>query len=250
MTTPYYDRDGITIYCGDCLEVMALFPDSSIDLILADPPYGTTHLAWDSIIPFDKMWESFDRILKYSKLSILMAKQPFTTLLGYSNIKNLRYELIWSKSGGGEFLNANRKPLPRHENILIFYSKQPTYNPQKTKGSPYTCTSTGVGATTKDVTVIGWETVNIGDRFPISVLKYKNDIGFHPTQKPVALMEYLIRTYTNPDELILDNTMGSGTTLVAAQNEGRRAVGIEINEEYCKIAVERLRQRSIFSVIS
>lgn len=245
--TPYYERDGITIYCGDCLEIMPQL-EGPFDAIMADLPYGTTAAKWDKIISLAALWREYKRLIKKNGAIALNCKQPFTTLLGASNFDWLRYELIWKKSNGGEFLNANRKPLPRHENILIFSNGQTTYNPQMTEGKPYACTSAGVGITTDDLSVIGWKTENDGYRYPVSVLDFPNETGLHPTQKPVALLRYLIRTYTNPGDLILDNTIGSGTTLVAAQNEGRQAVGIDTSEAYCKMAVSRLRQKSFFSL--
>lgn len=248
MITPYYNRNGITIYCGDCLEIMPLL-EPPFDAIICDLPYGTTACAWDTTIPFEPLWENYKRLKKKNSAVILFGKQPFTTLLAVSNMKQFRYEWIWEKSNGGEFLNANRKPLPRHENILVFYKSLPTYSPQMADGKPYACTSGGGGAAiTSDLSLRGWRTINTGKRYPTSVLKFSNDTGLHPTQKPVDLMAYLILTYTNPGNLILDNCIGSGTTLVAAQNEGRRAVGIEISEEYCEIAVDRLRQPNFFSI--
>ena len=247
MIIPYYDRGGITIYCGDCLEIMSLL-ELLFDAIICDLPYGITACAWDTIIPFEPLWENYKRLVKKDGAVILFGKQPFTTLLAASNIKQFRYEWVWEKSNSGQFLNANRKPLPRHENILVFYKSLPTYNPQMANGKPYACTSAGVGATTSDLSVIGWRTINTGERYPTSVLKFSNDTGLHPTQKPFDLLAYLIRTYTNPGDLILDNCIGSGTALLAAQNEGRRAVGIEISEEYCRVAVDRLRQPGFFSI--
>jgi site-specific DNA-methyltransferase (adenine-specific) len=189
---------------------------------MADLPYQITAAHWDIMIPFGPLWENYSRLNKASGAIVLFSKQPFTTLLAASNMKQFRYEWIWKKSNGGEFLNANRKPLPRHENISVFYENSPTYNPQMSNGDPYACTSAGVGVTTSDLSVIGWRTINTGDRYPTSILEFPNETGLHPTQKPVALL--------------------------AAQNEGRRAAGIETSEEYIKIAIERLRQPSFFSI--
>jgi site-specific DNA-methyltransferase (adenine-specific) len=222
--------------------------DCVFDAVICDLPYQVTVAAWDIIIPFEPLWFNYNRLGKANAAKVLFGKQPFATLLAASNMNQFRYEWIWEKSNGGEFLNANRKPLPRHENILVFYDKLPTYNPQMSKGTPYACTSAGVGVTTADLSVIGWRTVNEGERYPTSVLKFANDTGLHNTQKPLKLLEYLVKTYTNQGDLVLDNCIGSGTTLLAAQNEGRQAVGIEISEEYCEIAIDRLRQPSFFSI--
>lgn len=233
----------INLMLGDCLERMKEIPDGSVDMVLADPPYGTTACKWDSVIPFEPMWAELKRIIKPNGAIVMTASQPFTTALIYSNMKEFKYEWIWKKSNGGGFLSANKAPLKRHENILIFSQKQPTYNPQKTKGKPYTARSSSGGGHLGEIAsqkVAGWETKNNGDRFPVSHLEFKNETGLHPTQKPVALMEYLIKTYTNEGETVLDFTMGSGTTGVAAKNTGRRFIGIEMDEKYFKIAQDRI----------
>lgn len=243
-----------SIIHGDCLKVIPGIPGGSIDLILSDWPYGTTSAAWDSVIPLEPLWKQVKRVIKPNGAIVLTAKQPFTTVLAMSNLSWFRYELIWKKSNGGEFLNANRKPLPRHENILVFYGKLPTYNPQMTKGDAYACTRAGVGVTTADLSVIGWTTVNEGERYPISILDFPNDTGLHPTQKPVALFSYLIKTYSNPGDLVLDNTAGSCTTAIAAIDTDRNYLCIEKyplpdkpigkdNPDYVGIGRERVRQR-------
>lgn len=230
------------LWLGDCLEEMDRIEDGSIDMICADLPYGTTHCAWDSVIPLEPLWKQCKRVIKKNGAIVLTAKQPFTTVLAYSNLKWFRYELIWKKTNGGEFLNANRKPLPRHENILIFYKGLPTYNPQFTEGKPYACTSAGVGATTADLSVIGWTTINDGKRYPVSVLEFQNDKGLHPTQKPAKLIEYLVRTFTNPNDLVLDNTFGSCTTGEACLRTGRRFIGIEKDANYFEIGKARMER--------
>ena len=247
---PYYETDNGVLYQGDCLEVMQGMPDSSVDMVLTDPPYGTTACKWDSIIPLEPMWEQLKRVIKKNGAIVLTTSQPFTTTLISSNMGMFKYEWIWEKSNGGGFLNANRQPLKRHENVVIFSAKPALYVPQKGEGKPYTCRSSSAGETTQDQTVAGWVTVNKGGRYPTTVLKFKNDTGFHPTQKPVALMEYLIKTYTNEGEIVLDFCMGSGTTAVACEKLTRKWIGIEKDESYVEIAAKRIewetRQGSMF----
>lgn len=231
---------------GDCLEVMRQFPDKSIDMILCDLPYGTTACEWDSVIPLEPLWEQYERIIKDNGAILLFAQTPFDKVLGCSNIKNLRYEWIWEKEQGTGNLNANKMPLKKTENILVFYKKLPTYNPQMTEGSAYTRKRNYndneiFGKTgTKD----GYVTKNTGIRYPTNLIKFNRELGdrLHPTQKPVALCEYLIKTYTLPGEIVLDNCIGSGTTAIACINTGRNFIGIEIDEKYVKIARERIEK--------
>ena len=246
--TPYYERGGITIYCGDCLEVMPqLEPD--FDAIITDLPYGATQNEWDSVIPFEPMWKEVKRLLKPSGAFVTTASQPFASALVMSNLKWFKWEDILDKKQPVGFLNAKIMPLRRHENILIFGDGKITYNPQMTKGR---FRNKGKHSSQSDCYGQYENLDNFNDDYyPTSILEFHNADQLnkkHPNQKPLKLYQYLIRTYTNPGELILDNTMGSGTTLVAAQTEGRRAVGIELSEDYCKIAVERLRQPSFFSI--
>lgn len=230
-----------TLYNGDCLEIMPTL--EKVDLVLTDPPYGTTACKWDSIIPFDKMWDLVNDISDNFTPIVLFGSEPFSSALRMSNIKKYKYDWIWEKSRGGGFLNANRQPLKRHEIISVFYEKQVQYYPQKTEGKPYKVTNGKVSDIIKDKTIGGWETVSDGKRFPISVINFESvKKTVHPTQKPVALMEYLIKTYTKQGETVLDFTMGSGTTCVAAVNTGRKFIGIEKDEKYFEIAVERVRE--------
>lgn len=230
----------ISIKQGDCLELMKEIPDGSIDMILCDLPYGTTRNKWDSVIPLDKLWEQYERIIKDNGCIALFAQTPFDKVLGASNLKLLKYEWIWQKDNGTGFLNAEKMPLKLHENILIFYKKPPVYNPQMRKGfKPYSQKS-GRGSSNygEQVKVI---TNNNGDRYPVDVIDFKRDKDkLHPTQKPVALLEYLIKTYTNEKETVLDNCMGSGSTGIACQNTNRNFIGFELNEKYFNIAKERL----------
>ena len=225
---------------GDCLELMKEIHDKSIDMILCDLPYGTTRNKWDSIIPLDKLWEQYERIIKDNGCIALFAQTPFDKVLGASNLKLLKYEWIWQKDNGTGFLNAKKMPLKLHENILIFYKKPPVYNPQMRKGfKPYSQKS-GRGSSNygEQVRVI---TDSKGDRYPVDIVEFKRDKDkLHPTQKPVALLEYLIKTYTNENENVLDNCMGSGSTGVACINTNRNFIGFELDENYFNIAKERL----------
>lgn len=208
---------------GDCLEKMKYISDKSIDMVLTDPPYGTTHNKWDSIIDLGKMWKHLKRIIKNNGAIILTSQALFTAHIQLSS-PFYRYSLVWKKSMATGFLNARRMPLQTHEDITIHYKKLPTYNPQKDKGKAYTRLS------------------NTGDRFPRSIISISkgNYMSVHPTQKPVALMEYLIKTYTNKGDTVLDFTMGSGTTGVACGNLNRKFIGIELDEKYFQIAEERI----------
>lgn len=229
---------------GDCLELMKEIPDKSVDMILCDLPYGTTYNKWDVIIPFEKMWKNYERIIKDNGAIVLFSAEPFTSRLVLSNIKLFRYDLIWEKSQGSDFLNARRKPLRVHENICVFYKKQPTYNPQKTAGKPYKTTPSDKQSSNYGKINSEWFTENKdGMRFPLTITRFSSSTNgnkYHPTQKPVALLEYLIKTYTNEGELILDNCMGSGSTCVAAINTDRHYIGFELEKEYFDIANDRI----------
>src|ERR1035441_7611627 len=234
--TPYYDQDGITIYHGDCLQVLPTLSASSVDMVLCDLPYGVTaRNAWDTIIPFEQLWPEYNRLSRGAV--VLTAIQPFTSALVMSNAEQFKYEWVWSKQQGTGFLNAKKQPLRSHEQVLVFYRTQPTYNPQMRTGfKPYVCKSGR--ATTNYGEQVSVVTESNGERYPITVVDFGYDKNkVHPTQKPVALMEYLIKTYTDAGDLVLDNCMGSGTTLVAARNTGRRAIGIDIEEKYCEAAI-------------
>jgi site-specific DNA-methyltransferase (adenine-specific) len=233
---------------GDCLEVMRDIPDGSVDMILCDLPYGTTACKWDAVIPFEPLWEQYERIIKDSGAIVLTASQPFTSALIMSNPKIFRYELVWDKVGTSSGVLAKKQPLKSHENILVFYKKQPTYNPQMTKGTKW-----HRGGKSKKTPRIYGEQKTFGKPMPDkSELKYPKSIvtvsnanrthNVHPTQKPVALFEYLIRTYTNEGEIVLDNCIGSGTTAVAAINTNRQFIGIEREPEYVEIANKRIEE--------
>ena len=232
----------VKLWQGDCLELMKKIPDKRIDMILCDLPYGTTRNKWDSIIPLEPLWKQYNRIIKDNGCIALFSQTPFDKILGASNIKMLRYEWIWKKDNGTGFLNANKMPMKIHENVLIFYKKLPCYNPQMRIGfKPYKCTRGRLSQSYDDYkNGISYVTESNGERYPVDIIDFKKESGLHPTQKPVALLEYLIKTYTHEGEIVLDNCMGSGSTGVAALNTERKFVGIELNEEYFEIAKERI----------
>lgn len=230
------------IYHTDALSLMRSLGDKSVDAYITDLPYGTTACSWDEIIPFAPMWAEVKRTLKPRGVFVTTASQPFTSKLVMSNLEMFRYEWIWSKSNGGGFLNANRQPLKRHENILVFYEELGTYNPQMVKGAPYRTRRASAGGTTRDQTVAGWVTINEGWRYPKSILEFDNDTGLHPTQKPLLMLEHLIDTYTHRGDLVVDPCCGSGTTPLAARNLGRDYIAGDITLEYVDITMKRLAQ--------
>ena len=237
----------LTLWQGDCLELMKNIPDKSIDMILCDLPYGTTNNKWDKKIDLQALWEQYKRIIKVNAAIVLFSQMPFCVDLIVSNRKWFRYEWIWQKAQGTGHLNANRMPLKIHENILIFYDKLPTYNPQKTYGHAYYRAkhykgSTNYGKQDECETICA-----DGSRYPTDVIKYAQcnctkEKPIHPTQKPVDLLEYLIKTYTNEGETVLDNCMGSGSTGVACVNTNRDFIGIELDENYFQIAKNRIEE--------
>jgi len=230
---------------GDCLNILRELPDNSVDMVCADLPYGTTACKWDSIIPLDSLWEQYNRICKETAAMVFTAAQPFTTILAYSNIKNLRYSLVWEKPNGTNPFHASIMPMKKHEDILVFYRKSPTYNPQMETGKPYKWNSNrsrGEAGSIKQAKETPID--NQGTRYPSSILRFGQERGLHPTQKPVPLMEWLIRTYTNENDVVLDNTMGSGTTGVAAKNCCRGFIGIEMDEDYFNLAKNRIESVS------
>jgi site-specific DNA-methyltransferase (adenine-specific) len=232
----------MTLLLGDCLEILPTLADNFVDMVLVDLPYGTTACKWDSIIPLDKLWEQYNRICKEDGAMVFTAAQPFTTILAASNLENFRYEWIWEKPQGTNPMNSRVMPLKSHENILVFYRKKCAYNPQMWYSTPYSGFSSNIS---KIGEVYGSAQSKHrdnpdGSRYPKTVLKFKQEKGLHPTQKPVELMEYLIKTYTNPGEVVLDNTMGSGTTGVAAIQTNRKFIGIEMDQTYYEIAKKRI----------
>ncbi len=232
----------ITLIHGDCLVEMKNLPDKSLDLILCDLPYGTTQNKWDIPLPLDKLWGEYNRLIKDNGAILLFAQFPYAARLAMSNIKNFRYDWVWKKNVATGHLNAKKMPLKAHDQILVFYKHLPTYNPQLKKGKPYkeihNCHSSNYG---KQRIV---PTTNEGIRYPQSILGFNREIGLHPTQKPVALCEYLIKTYSNVGDTVLDNCMGSGTVGVACKNTERNFIGIESNEKYFLIAKERIEKQN------
>ena len=240
---------------GDCLELMKNIPDGSIDMILCDLPYGTTACKWDSVIPFEPLWEQYKRIIKDNGAIVLFGSEPFSTELRHSNLKMYKYDWVWKKDGVTNFANAKKMPLRCIENISVFYKNAPTYNPQGL---------VEVNKTMKNGASVGGETLR-GDiknsaskgklrteghryiqqftNYPTQFIEFKRDNqNIHPTQKPIALLEYLIKTYTNEGETVLDNCMGSGSTGVACIHTNRNFIGMELDENYFNVAKNRIEE--------
>lgn len=233
----------VKLILGDCLERMKEIEAGSVDMVLADPPYGTTACKWDSIIPLEPMWEQLKRVIKPNGAIVMTASQPFTTTLIASNMPMFRYCWVWEKSRFANQMLAKKQPLKIHEDVCVFYRKQPAYNPQ---GLVEVNKVTKQGARITDNTGGGTrptEYMQTHTNYPKTVQSFKSaGKTVHPTQKPVALMEYLIRTYTNEGETVLDFTMGSGTTGVACQNTCRKFIGIELDQDYFAIAEKRIQE--------
>lgn len=233
----------INLYNQDCFNVFHSIKDKSIDLVLTDLPYGTTACKWDSIIDLEKMWIILSKIVKPGSAMLFTAQQPFTWKLCSSNPSGFRYELIWEKPNGTSPFVAKFQPLKKHENILVFGEGKLKYNPQMETGKPYKWNSRRTKGEASNIKQTKDTPINnTGTRFPGSILKFPQERGFHPTQKSVALMEYLIKTYSNEGDTVLDFTMGSGTTGVACVTTNRDFIGIENEKEYFDIAVERLKR--------
>jgi site-specific DNA-methyltransferase (adenine-specific) len=230
-----------TIHQGDCLEVMKGIEDKSVDMILCDLPYGTTACKWDTIIPFEPLWEQYKRIIKDNGAIVLTASQPFTSALVMSNVKMFKYELIWYKDRPTGLFTAKIQPMKYHENIVVFGNRKITYNPEMWQGSKNHSNLGNNKSKSSHYNSKFSIPKTDGLKNPKSVIYFKREHPpIHPTQKPVALFEYLIKTYTNEGETVLDNCIGSGTTAIASINLNRNWIGIEISEEYCKIANERI----------
>ena len=239
----------INIYCGNCLEIMKNIPDKSIDFILVDPPYGTTKCPWDVIIPFEKLWEEYNRVIKDNGAIAIFGQEPFSSLLRLSNIENYKFDWYWEKERLTNISQVKKRAGKVIETISMFYKKQPTYNPQmikydgpkrtnKIKNGKLGKVIDGQEKKPKEYNDTGW-------RYPTQVLKYKRDCltcNLHDTQKPVALLEFLIKTYTNEGETVLDSCMGSGSTGVACKNLNRNFIGIELDKEHFVVAKERLEK--------
>lgn len=237
------------LYKGDCLQVMQNLINQGVkvDAIITDPPYGTTTCAWDNVIPFEQMWHCLHRLIKDNGVIVLFGSEPFSSYLRISNIKHYKYDLIWDKNKGCQPQLANIQPMKSHENMSIFGQGRLTYNPQFTEGEPYQ--RNNKGSSDKDNmirTLKPIKQMNEGFRYPVSIVKHSRDFSaqtrLHPTQKPIGLMEYLIKTYTNENDIVLDFTMGSGSTGVACVNTKRNFIGIELDENYFKIAENRIKE--------
>ena len=229
---------------GDCLELMATIPSGSVDMVMCDLPYGTTACKWDSVIPFAPLWAAYKRVCKPNAAIVLTASQPFTSALVMSNPEGFRHEWVWEKNRAANAMTAKYGPMKRHENVLVFALSSPRYYPQMRVGEPYRAYASQekkIGEHLGSAASIHKDNPD-GLLQPVSVLEFNGERGLHPTQKPVALMEYLIRTYTNEGETVLDNTMGSGTTGVACANTGRRFIGIERDPAYFQIASDRIEK--------
>ncbi len=239
-----------TILLGDCLKLLPQVEDESIDMILADLPYGVSENKWDTIIPLEPLWKEYLRVIKDNGAIVLTAVQPFVSMLVMSQLKLFKYDWIWLKTTPSNNLNANIQPLRSHEHILVFYKNQPTYNQWYRDGKPYKITrkitfkGEGYGKQSENTTD------NEGKLHPISTIEFSNSRveDGHPTQKPVYLFEYLINTYTNLGDVVLDNCIGSGTTAIASIRTGRNYIGMEINEEYCNMAQERIKKEMPYVV--
>ena len=232
----------INLIHGECLEEMSKLPDQSVDMVLCDLPYGTTQNKWDAVIPFEPLWEQYKRLCKGP--IVLTAAQPFTSVMVASNLSMFKYDWAWKKNKATGHLNSKKQPMRDKEDILVFYTKQCIYNPQMGEGKAYS-NSHKPGDSGDCYGSVGFSAVtDCTTRYPRTIIDFPVDIKaeFHPTQKPVALMEYMIRTYTNPGMIVLDNCMGSGTTGVACANTGRSFIGIEKDENYFQIAKKRIEE--------
>lgn len=242
---------GSTFVNADCFDVFPFIEDKSIDAIICDLPYGTTKNKWDSTVPLDKLWAEYERIISYNGAIVLFAQTPFDKVLGASKIDLLKYEYVWNKKRPTGHLNSKFAPMKQHENILVFSkasasfvkdkSKAMCFNPQFTTGKPYTIFRKDNSSSCYDLKhqKKNIETVNDGYRYPTSILEFAPETGLHPTQKPLELMEYLVKTYTNEGDTVLDNTMGSGTTILATIKNNRIGIGIEKEKQYYDVAVRR-----------
>ena len=238
----------IKLILGDCLEKFSEIPDNSIDCIICDLPYGTTSCKWDVLIPFDKLWFEYNRIAKETAPILLFGIEPFSSYIRMSNIKDFRYDLYWHKTLCSNFMMGKRQPFFKVETISVFYKKSPTYNPIMRQGKPYEVKESHIaqkGMQQKYCFDKKSDIKNEGTRYPDNLLEF-NSLGsgkLHPTQKPLDLLEYLIKTYTNENDIVLDNCMGSGTTGEACMNLGRNFIGIEKDKEYFEIAEKRLLKK-------
>jgi site-specific DNA-methyltransferase (adenine-specific) len=234
------------IYHGDCMELLPLVPDASVDMVLCDLPYGTTHNKWDSVLPLDRLWVQYKRVVKPDGAIVLFAFQPFTSKLITSNLEDFRYTWVWNKKLSTNFLQAKYQPMRIHEEIVVFSKATHNYYPVMTPRDQPRINKGTKARLSSNFNSFDPEYVSVlPARYPVSILEFSNAdkrARLHPTQKPVALCEYLIKTYTNPSEIVLDNCLGSGTTAIACINTGRQYIGIEKEEQYFNAALERIKQ--------
>ena len=247
-----YKDENVWLMQGDCLERMREIPDGSVDMILTDPPYGTTACKWDSVIPLEQMWEQLKRIIKPNGATVMTASQPFTTTLIASNMKMFKYCWVWEKNKGSNFATVKFMPMKEHEDVLVFGRGRLTYNETRIERSEAGKSMVrnpvkSSGHRAGDLSVTGNfdrghsnDHLDVNTRCARSIIKFNTEVGLHPTQKPVALMEYLIKTYTNEGETVLDFTFGSGSTGVACTNLNRKFIGVEMDETYFNIAKSRI----------
>nr|DAZ44575.1 MAG TPA: adenine-specific methyltransferase [Caudoviricetes sp.] len=246
------ENEKYQLYNGDCLEVMdkLIAKGIVVDVIITDPPYGTTACKWDVIIPLNEMWTRLNKLIKPNGAIVLFGTEPFSSKLRTSNIKNYKYDWIWEKEQGVGFQLVRYRPLMKNENISVFCNKTPVYNPQMSKLAKSEKMNRKAGSNSKSETSpLKYSDERVSEymyRYPVNILQYKRDRGLHPTQKPVALLEYLIKTYTNEGDLVLDFTMGSGSTGVACLNTNRKFIGIELDKKYFNIAEERLKYPKLY----
>lgn len=236
----------LSLWHGNCLELMKHVPDQTVDMILVDPPYGMTKNEWDHVLPFDQLWTHYNRVIKDHGAILIFSQMPFSAYVVVSNPSMFRYEWIWQKSKATNFMNAKKMPLKAHENILVFYKKIPTYNPQGIISGVSFKTGRSRKGDSRNYGKTGCSNPNYVQticNYPRDILSFANpsNVGhLHPTEKPVQLLEYLIRTYTQPGETVLDNCMGSGSTAIACINCERSFIGMEVESQYFKIAVDRI----------
>lgn len=237
------------IYHEDCLEGMKRIPDKSVDMILCDLPYGTTKNKWDSIIPLEPLWSQYERVIKDNGAIVLTAQAPFDKILAVSNIDSFRYDWIWKKSKATGHLNAKHAPMKAHENVLVFYKQKPLFNHQNLQAKQIPNIRRGRNGNGSNYGKSDKDSFQFYTNYPKSILEFASESKtIHPTQKPVALFEYLIKTYTNESETVLDNCMGSGTTAIACMRTNRNFIGFELDERYHQIATERVQsERALFS---
>ena len=233
------------LYYGDCLEIMKIISDKSVRLIFADLPYEVTKLGFDIIIPFDKLWKEFERIIMDDGNIVLTASQPFTSALVMSNLKLFRYEFIWEKGQATNPMMCKKQIMKKHESVLVFYKKKSVYNPQMEIGNPYKGFESSNNKTIGEVygNLKSKHKENTGTRYPTSIVKFSREYGLHPVQKPIKLIEYIIKTFSNEGDLVLDTTAGNCTTAIATINTRRDWVCIEKDENYFNIDSERIKQK-------